>query len=181
MLQSLRQLKTELLDKNPWWQYRKDRYMRPDGSEGEYYYVRTLGSVMVIPITTEKKIVMVKQFRYLNQKVSIEFIGGGVKKGLSAEESAREELIEEAGIIAGELTKIGAFNPMNGVSDEMCNIFVAEALKRNSPRPEASEEFEVLELRHSELCKLIEQRSIWDGMTLAAAALLEQRKDRFLL
>jgi ADP-ribose pyrophosphatase len=180
MLQSLRQLNSEIVDSNPWWDYRKDIYMRPDASEGEYYYIHTPGAVMIFPITDEGMIVMVKQFRYLNQKESLEIIGGGMKKGKTAEESAHEELIEEAGIIPGELIKIGAFNPMNGATDEICNIFVARALKRTAMKPEISEEFEVLELEYDQMCELIKEGSIWDGMTLAAFALFVQHKQNFI-
>jgi ADP-ribose pyrophosphatase len=130
MLKVLRQLSTELLARNPWWGYRKDRYLHPDGSEGEYFYVHTPGSMMIVPITDEGKIILVKQYRYLNRHESLEFIGGGVKQGKTDEESADEELLEEAGIIANQLIRIGGFNPMNGVTDEMCNIFVAHSLKK---------------------------------------------------
>jgi ADP-ribose pyrophosphatase len=181
MLKSLKQLQTELISHNPWWEYRKDSYLRPDDSEGEYYYIRTPGSAMIIPITGEGKIVCVKQFRYLNGKESLEFIGGGIKQGLSAEQSAMEELLEEAGIIPGNLVKIGEHNPMNGVTDEICNIFVAASLKRNSPQPEVSEEFEVMELDYTKFCELIKDGIIWDGMTLAAFALFERHKEDFII
>ena len=69
---------------------------------------------------------------------------------------------------------------MNGATDEICNIFSARSLKRNSPQPEISEEFEVLEVYYNELYELIRSGSIWDGMTLAAFALFEQQKDKFL-
>jgi ADP-ribose pyrophosphatase len=181
MLKALRQLRSELLARNPWWDYRKDRYERPDRSEGDYYYVHTPGSVMILPVNENGKLILVKQYRYLNRRESIEFIGGGIKGEQGALESAREELQEEAGIIAGELIPIGSFNPMNGVTDEICNIYVAQSLKSTHTRPEVSEEFELVELSYTELCDLIQDGTVWDGMTLAACALFEQRKDELLL
>lgn len=181
MLKSLRQIGSELLTRNPWWDYIKDIYELPDGSEGEYHFVHTPGSIMIVPITDQGKLVLVRQYRYLNQREGLEFIGGGIMSGKSADESAREELLEEAGIIAGELTWIGEFNPMNGVTDEICNIFVARSLKKGTAKPDASEEFEVVELDFSIICGLINEGSIWDGMTLAAFALFTQRKHEFLL
>lgn len=180
MLKVLRQIGTELLDRNPWWEYCKDLYEHPDGSEGEYYFVHTPGSVMIIPITGDGKIILVKQHRYLNRREGLEFIGGGIKSGKSVEESAQEELIEEAGIVAHELVRIGEFNPMNGVTDELCNIFVARSLKKGIAMPEATEEFEVIELDYTKFCELIKSGFIWDGMTLAAFAIFEQRKKEFI-
>jgi ADP-ribose pyrophosphatase len=180
MLKSLRQIHSELLHENPWWQYRKDIYVRPDKSEGQYYYAHTPGSVMIIPVTEDGNLILVKQYRYLNQKESLEFIGGGIKKGKNAEESAREELHEEAGIIADELKKVGEFNPMNGVTDEICNIFVARSLKRTIPKPEAAEEFEILELSVKRFSELISEGLLWDGMTLAAFAMFTEHENDFL-
>ncbi|MEI8135534.1 MAG: NUDIX hydrolase [bacterium] len=179
MLKTLLQLRTELLHQNPWWEYRRDAYSLPDESEGEYFYIHTHGSAMIIPITDEGKIVIIRQFRYLAQRVSTEFIGGGVKPGKSYEESAYEELSEEAGLIAGEMTHIGGFNPMNGATDEICNIYVARSLKRTTMRPERSEEFEVIELDYTTLCHSIADGTIWDGMTLAAFALFRERRSVF--
>ena len=180
MLKVLRQIGTELLAKNPWWEYRKDLYEHPDGSEGDYYFVHTPGSVMIVPITDEGKIMLVRQYRYLNRREGLEFIGGGIKPGKSVEESAHEELLEEAGIIAGKLIHIGEFNPMNGVTDEICNIFVARSLKKDAAKPEATEEFEIEELDYSTICEMISVGTIWDGMTLAAFAIFEQRIKEFL-
>ena len=181
MLKQLLRLSSVIRDKNPWWEYTKDTYLHPDGSEGEYYYIHTPGAAMMIPITDDGKFIMVRQFRYLNQRESLEFIGGGVKPGKSYEESAREEMLEEAGIIAGELIKIGGFNPMAGATDEICNIFVARSLKRTAMKPEISEEFEVLELDYNQICGLVKDGTVWDGMTLAAFALFAQYKKDFII
>ena len=134
---------------------------------------------MIVPVTDEGKLILVRQYRYLNRRESLEFIGGGIKQGKSAEESARDELIEEAGIAAGKLTPIGQFNPMNGVTDEICNIFVAGSLKKTEAKPDVTEEFEVVELDYSSFYELVKAGSIWDGMTLAAFALFEGRKHEF--
>ena len=181
MLKALRRISGTLLAKNPWWEYRLDAYEKPDGSEGEFHYVHTAGSVMVIPLTASGGLIAVRQFRYLNRREGLEFIGGGIKSGKPAEESAAEELREEAGFECEKLTKIGEFNPMNGVTDEICNIFVAQSLKRTTAKPDDSEEFEVVELDYDALCELVRTGEIWDGMTLAALALFEHRKQDFLI
>ena len=89
-------------------------------------------------------------------------------------------MIEEAGIVSESLTLIGEFNPMNGVTDEICNIFVAHSLKRTVAKPDSTEEFEVTELEPAEFSTLISNGSIWDGMTLAAFSIFEARKHEFL-
>lgn len=173
MLTKLKQNSTEVILENPYWQYKKDVYSLPDGEEGEYHYVHTPGSVFVIPITNEGRFVLLRQYRYLNLRESIEFIGGGIKRGQSAEDAARAELLEEAGITASELQQIGEFNPFNGVTDEICSVFVAKGLVFGAAKPDASEEFERLEHSPSDLREMIANGEIWDGMTLAAFTLYE--------
>lgn len=173
MLTQLEQKSSEVILENPYWQYRKDTYSLPSGKEGDYHYVHTLGSVFVIPVTSDGKLILLRQYRYLNRRESIEFIGGGIKHGQSAELAARAELSEEAGITAKELLKIGEFNPFNGVTDEICTVFVAKGLTFGTARPDESEEFERLEHLPQVLREMIARGEIWDGMTLAAFALYD--------
>lgn len=176
MLKKLQRLSSEVLDKNPWWEYRHDTYQRPDDSTGDFYYVHTPGSVIVIPLHANGRVTLLKQFRYLNQRESWEFVGGGIKSNGNEQpteqvilRSAKEELLEEAGL-EGKLTEIGQFNPMNGASDELCHVFVATELIEREAHPEASEEFERRDVTIEELNGLIESGELWDGMTLAAYA-----------
>ena len=168
MLKRLKKLSTEIAHANPWWEYRHDRYVRPDAKEGEYYYVHTHGSVVVIPELADGRLFMTRQFRYLNQRESLEFVGGGVKPHASSLESAREELLEEGGFDAKEMVLLGRFNPFNGATDEICEVYVARELEKRGARPEGSEEFEDHELSVSEVESLIVKGELWDGMSIAA-------------
>lgn len=162
---------TEVAHANPWWEYRHDRYLRPDDTEGDYYYVHTPGSAVVIPVLPDGKLFMTRQYRYLNRRVSLEFIGGGVKNGNTAEQTAVEELLEEGGFESEELVRIGEFNPMNGATDEIAEVFVAKGLKKVGARPEASEQFEEVAFTRAEIESLIRSGELWDGMSIAAFAL----------
>ncbi len=156
---------------NPYWDYYLDKYIMPSGDEGDYHYVKSRGATMVVPLSISKNIILTKQFRYLNQKFSIEFPGGGIQHGLNALENAEKELLEETGYISRNIKKIGEFNPFNGVTNEICSIFVAKELTKSTPNPDESEEIEILELTPEEINDYIVNGKIWDGMTLAAWSL----------
>jgi ADP-ribose pyrophosphatase len=162
------QISSKTLYKNPYWDYKFDEYILPNGNTGNYHYIETPGAVMIIPCTIDKKLILVKQFRYLNQKESIEFPGGGIKQGFSVYENAGKELHEEAGIIAENIINIGEFNPYNGVTNEICSVMLASGLDFTIAEPEECEEFEIISLTNSEIMRLIQNGGIWDGMTLAA-------------
>lgn len=158
----------ETLYRNPWWTYKRDTFVLPSGAEGTYHYVQTPGSVMLVPITAEGNFVLVRQYRYLNRRASIEFPAGGIKSGQSAEEAARAELREEAGFTAGTLQEIGQFNPFNGVTDELCHVYAAGDLQDAASEPDETEEFEHLSLDAEGIRAAIADGTLWDGMTLAA-------------
>jgi ADP-ribose pyrophosphatase len=161
------QITSNLIKKNPYWEYVLDRYILPNGEEADYHYVRTEGSTMVIPRYGEE-FILVRQYRYLNKRFSIEFPGGGIKPGNSAERNAREELLEESGFRADKLQKIGEFNPFNGVTSEICEVFLAEDLNFVGQETEASEEIEVIRLTSDSINEKIKEGEIWDGMTIAS-------------
>lgn len=168
-MQQFQRLSRELLFRNPYWQYFRDSYIQPSGKVGEYHFIRTPGSVIVIPILAENTFLMVKQFRYINQRLSIEFPGGGCQEELSVEESARHELESETGFSAGQLRCIGQFNPCNGILDEFCSVFIATDIAQNATRfADESEDFEVLTVTDTQFRQLIRSGGIWDGMTLSA-------------
>ena len=175
MLARWKKISSSLVHKNPWWTYQLDSFQIPNGVKGEYHYIHSDGSAMIIPVTAEGRIVLVKQYRYLNDRESIEFPCGGVKENHSYEQMARLELEEEAGYTASVWEVIGEFNPFNGATDELCRVFIARGLSAVQAKPEQTEEFEILTMTPGELDKLIAAQEIWDGMTLAAWMLAKNR------
>jgi ADP-ribose pyrophosphatase len=169
MLQELRQLSHSIKHENPYWQYGFDVYAKPDGSEGEYHYVHTPGSVMIVPRFPDDTFLLTKQYRYLNQRVSLEFPGGGIQLPYMPEQQAQRELQEESGF-AGALTLLGVFNPCNGITDELSHAFLATNLvpAPGDAVPDDSEEFERVRLSRQEIFVSIRLGELWDGMTLAA-------------
>ena len=148
--------------------YKLDNFEIPDKFSGEYYYVHTNGSSMVIPITNDCNMVLVNQFRYLNERESLEFPCGSVKEGKSYMETARLELEEETGYQAEAIEEAGQFNPYNGITCEICKVFLAYPLQPAVRQPDVTEEFELLFCTPEEMDTLICEKKIWDGMTLAA-------------
>jgi len=73
---------------------------------------------------------------------------------------------------------IGKFNPFNGVTNEICSIYIASKFTQSEPKPDKSEEIEIYKLTKSEINKKIEKGEIWDGMTLAAWSIFNLKKTK---
>jgi ADP-ribose pyrophosphatase len=166
-LRTWKKLTENTVFKNQWWTYKHDSFRLPSGQVREYHYVHTEGSSMVVPVQPDGRVVLVRQYRYLNDRDSLEFPCGGMKPGSTCEETAGVELQEEAGFRASQLLYVGAFNPYNGVTDEYCHIYIARGLQEARLHPDETEEFEIVVRTPQEVDQMIAQNEIWDGMTIA--------------
>jgi len=99
MIKGYKRLTTEILHENPYWSYMHDTYSLKDNQQkADYYYVNSLGSTIIIPCIDDQHCVLVHQYRYLNQKYSLEFPGGGIPQGVLPQQNAGKELKEETDI-----------------------------------------------------------------------------------
>jgi len=174
VLKKWRKLSSVVERENAWWKYKYDVIELPSRERGEYHYVETNGSVMIVPVDGSGELILVRQYRYLNRRESFEFPGGGVKKGQDVSRAAHAELAEEAGLTADLLKPIGSFNPFNGVTSELCTVFIAYGLHACPQKPDSTEEFFVHPISRTNFEKYIKTGEVWDGMTLAAWSIFLQ-------
>lgn len=172
MPKHLKKLTEEILHQNHWWTYKHDTYEKPNGEVGDYFYGETPGMAIIVPVMTDGSILLTLQHRYLEDKQSIEFPGGGTQKGQTPLESAQRELFEETGCIAKEYIKMGSFQPCNGMMKDVCHVFLAHVIEQKQAQPDDTEEFELLYRLPEELDEMIRKNEIWDGETMAAWALV---------
>jgi len=175
LLKRWNKISEEIINRNSHWTYKLDKFEIEPNGKGEYHYVHTNGSTLIIPILPSKKILLVNQFRYLIQKEALEFSCGVLEENLTIHENAQKELREETGYEAKNLELVASFVPYSGVSNEICYVFVAWNLKNNPLKPDENEEFELLEYSFEEIENLIENNVLTDGMTLAAWSLSKKK------
>lgn len=156
---------------NDYWSYYIDRFSIENGIQGEYHYVHTEGSTIIIPVLPDGKFLLINQFRYLNKKSGIEFPCGGVKKGLTPVENAQKELREETGYLAKKLNKVAEFTPFTGAADEICHVFIASELEYTPLKMDETEDIEILTCSRSDIQQFIKTNDMWDGLSLAAWSL----------
>ena len=84
-----------------------------EGDDGEepYYVVELDDYVTVIARTVAGAFVLVRQYRPVTGRESLEFPSGHVDAGETAEQAGRRELLEETGMIAGEMQLLGVLVP----------------------------------------------------------------------
>lgn len=168
----------ELVSKNPFWEFRKAVFEKPNGAKGDYYYAKTPGLAMVVPVLPDGRLILVVQFRVLEQKISIEFPGGGIKNNQTPQQTAEAELKEETGWLSDDFIKMGAVQPSNGLTDDKMHIFLTYVTEQTEQKLDDSEEIEVIYRKPEEIDDMIQKNEIWCGETLSAWALVRDRLKR---
>ncbi|MEI7741026.1 MAG: NUDIX hydrolase [bacterium] len=111
-----------------YFQVTTDKVMTPAGKDGVYSIVRSSShAVVIIPITDDGCLCLVKQHRYSINKFTIELPMGGTD-GQDSLAAAKRELEEETRLRAEDWQELGRVYASNGRSDLFCEIFVARRL-----------------------------------------------------
>lgn len=117
----------------------------PNGAEGEFECIRHPGGALVIPVTAEGKLVMVRQYRFAIQGRLLEFPAGTVEHDEDPLQTVQREIEEETGYRAYEWRELGKFPLAPGYSDEYIYAFLARNLEV-VPHPAAGDEDEDIEV-----------------------------------
>ena len=102
------------------------------GNESPREVVLHNGGAVVVAETREKKIILVKQYRYPFDKWIYELPAGKLEKNEDPAICAERELIEETGYRSKTITKLGSIATTPGFCTEMLHIYSATGLEAGS-------------------------------------------------
>ncbi len=117
----------------------RDQVIEPSGVKTTREIIVHPGSVVVLPVLPDGRIVMIRQYRHAAGQYLWELVAGHKEPGEDPVEGARRELAEETGYTAERITKLLDIYPSPGLLGEKMDIFLAEGLKKGKARPEEDE------------------------------------------
>jgi ADP-ribose pyrophosphatase len=140
---------------------------------GEIREVQTLHFpdwVLVLALTPQEEVVMVRQYRHGTEQVCLELPGGLADPAdHSPEISARRELLEETGYRANEIKLVGECYPQPAILTNKCFFYLApNAVRVQTQNLDAGEDIEVLEIPLKEISLKVKSAEIDHGMVLLA-------------
>jgi ADP-ribose pyrophosphatase len=163
--------RTDLILETPRYRIGREHFATPDGAV-ERVVVHHPGSVAMLALTDPEHLLLVRQFRYPNQRWTLEIPAGTREPGEDPVVTADRELQEEAGFRAGRFTELLRFHPAMGFMDEEMIIYLAEDLTPSQAERDHGELIEAAPTPLADLAALRASGAITDAKTLLCLAML---------
>ena len=145
---------------------RVDRIELPNGRTATREVVEHPGAVAVLALTAPESVVLVRQFRYPINEITLELPAGKLEQGEDPLRAAHRELAEETGFVAGQMEFMTSFYSTPGFSDERMRLYLATDLKAGTPRPDDDEFLDCLTVDRSTAARMIGEGAFTDAKTL---------------
>jgi ADP-ribose pyrophosphatase len=139
-----RTIKSEPIFKGRIVRLKVDTVVLPNGSEGKRELIEHAEAVAIVSVKTEKKILLVRQYRKAAEQLMLEIPAGIMEKDEEALGSARRELAEETGYRAEKWEHIASFYTTPGFTDEKIHLFAASDLQEGHTCPDEDEFIEIV-------------------------------------
>lgn len=166
---SWKTLKSEVKFDTPWISVSKHEVLNPAGKPAQYGVVNFKNlAIGILPLDKNFNTWIVGQWRYPLGQYSWEIIEGGGPLGIDPLESAKRELKEETGIIAGKYTELCRIHTSNSVTDEYGIIYLAQNLTFSEAEPEESEDLQVKKVSFNTAYQMVMNGEITDSLSMVA-------------
>lgn len=133
----------------------------------EFYKFEFPSWVNVVAKTPERKILLIRQYRFGSNKVEIEIPGGVVNTGEPPLDAGIRELLEETGFKGENERIIGSICPNPAIQHNLCyTVFVENAKKIARPHLDEMEDIDVFLMEEEELFSLIKKGELSHGLVL---------------
>lgn len=146
-------------------------------SSREFTVIDAPDWVNVVAVTETREVVLVRQFRFGVDALSLEVPGGVMEAGEDPLEAGRRELQEETGFVGGEARVLGWVHPNPAIQSNRCHLVLVEGVRRDgSIAWDADEELEVVTLPVDEVFVRVGRGEITHALALNALFLFAAQR-----
>lgn len=160
-------LRSEIIYKGPVFGVRRDEVVEPGGVRAVREVITHPGSVVVLPVLPDGRILLIRQYRYATRQYLWELVAGRIDAGESVRAAAARELIEETGYRAKAFRVFLNMFPTPGFVEERMYILLAEKLTAGQAQPEEDERITAKAFSREELEEMIRKNVLRDAKTVA--------------
>jgi ADP-ribose pyrophosphatase len=162
-----RTLKSKRVYKGPVFEVRQDTVIEPGGVRAIRDVVIHPGTVVVLPVFPDGRVLLIRQFRYSIGDFLWELVAGHREPNESPAAGAHRELLEETGYTARRLRKILEIFPTPGFVSERMWVYMASGLTQGAAQPEEDERITVRAFRLAHVDAMIRSGRLRDAKSIA--------------
>jgi ADP-ribose pyrophosphatase len=160
-------LSSQIVYDGPVFGIRRDEVVEPSGVRTTREVITHPGSVVVLPVLPDGRILMIRQYRHAAHQYLWELVAGRIDAGENPRQAAARELLEETGYRAKHLRVFLYVFPTPGFLEERMFIFLAEGLTPGEARPEDDEKIISRGYNHKKLVEMIRTGKLRDAKSIA--------------
>jgi ADP-ribose pyrophosphatase len=146
---------------------RRDEVIEPSGVRTTRELITHPGSVVVLPVLPDGRILLIQQYRHAAKQYLWELVAGRIDAGETPLQAAERELIEETGYRATKFRIFLDIFPTPGFLEERMFVLLAEGLTPGEAEPEDDEKIISRAYNHKQLEEMIRTGKLRDGKSIA--------------
>ena len=160
-------LSSEIVFSSRVFDVRRELVAEPQGVKAARDFIEHPGSVVVLPVFRDGRILLIRQYRHSVGRFLWELVAGRRDGDETFVHGAHRELQEETGYTARTMRKLAALYPSPGFLRERMVIFLAQGLTAGPANPEVDEKIAARIFSLREALDWIRRGKICDGKTIA--------------
>src|SRR6266481_4721789 len=160
-------LSSKIIYKGPVFGVRRDEVLEPGGVRAIREVITHPGSVVVLPVLPDGRILLIRQYRHATRQYLWELVAGRMDPGETPKVAAARELIEETGHRAKRFRVFLDVFPTPGFLEERMFILLAEGLTAGEAEPEEDEKIISRAYTRQQLEEMIRSGKLRDAKSIA--------------
>jgi ADP-ribose pyrophosphatase len=160
-------LRSTTIYNGPVFGLRRDEVIEPSGVRATREVITHPGSVVVLPVLPDGRILLIQQYRHATRQYLWELVAGRMDPGETPKVAAARELIEETGYRAKSFQVFLDVFPTPGFLEERMFILLAEGLTAGEAEPEEDEKIISRAYNRKQLEEMIRSGKLRDAKSIA--------------
>ena len=160
-------LSSAIVYEGPIFGIRRDEVIEPGGVRATREVITHPGSVVVLPVLPDGRILLIRQYRHATRQYLWELVAGRMDSGETPATAASRELIEETGFRARHFRLFLDVFPTPGFLEERMFILLAEGLTAGEAEPEEDEKILSRAYSQRQLEAMIRTGKLRDAKSIA--------------
>jgi|SRR6516162_5090659 ADP-ribose pyrophosphatase len=160
-------LKSEMIYEGKVFGVRADAVEEPSGVKATRVVITHPGSVVVLPVLDDGRILLIEQYRHATRQYLWELVAGRIDAEETVKEAAARELKEETGYSAKRFSEFLDIWPTPGFLEERMHLLLAEGLTEGKAAPEEDEKIISHAYTVEELKQMMKSGRLQDGKSIA--------------